>query len=63
LKELLVKFCAEDNQVHNIIQIRRRIENSGHAQMIKRFFKQFFLPTDHKKNTVMLEGVSNSGKT
>ena len=31
--------------------------------MINKFFNQFFRPKDLKKNTLMIEGITNSGKS
>ena len=46
-----------------MIAVRERIEGSGHAEMIKDFFGQFFIPSDNKKNTRVIKGCTNSGKT
>ena len=63
LREVLTNYLSADKSVKDIRKIIRRIERSGHSEMIKLLFTQFFIKEDEKKNTLLIKGVSNSGKT
>jgi len=40
-----------------------RVENSGHAPIIRRFVQDIYLREDPKKKTFLFESESNCGKT
>ena len=53
----------EDIEERLIEKVLKRINGSGHVEMIKGIYQQFFNPTDNKKNTHCIYGKSNTGKT
>ena len=63
LRELLDKKCNEDIDERSLSDIWKRMYESGHGHLIYNFFKQFFYPTDQIKNTFLIYGKSNTGKT
>ena len=63
LKDILIEKVSQDEVDRPLDLVQRRIKLAGHVNLIKTFFEQFFRPTDTKKNTLMIEGISNSGKT
>ena len=55
-RETLEDFIGENETKKTIEEIRAAIEKSGHADMIKWFVKNCFLPKDNKKVTFVIHG-------
>ena len=63
LKDVLITYINEECEKRPLDQVYTRIKNSGHEDMIKVFFNQFFIEAYEKKNTIMIKGETNTGKT
>ena len=60
---MLDNFLKENVDKKNKYEVINRMEDSGHNILVRTFFNQFFLPTNNKQKTLVIKGVSNSGKT
>ena len=63
LPDILKSFVLSGQSKGTIVEIRKRIESSGHTNLVNKFFEYFLSDKSMKKNKLFIKGKSTTGKT